>query len=394
MLIATSLVMLMTPGLAFFYGGLVGRKNVLAIMIQIFATLAVTDIIWYTVGYSLCFSGGEGKIIGNLDYAFLRGVDLNSVYGSGTIPLYVFILYQMMFAIITPALITGAFANRVRFGAYFIFLILWLIFVYFPFVHMIWGNGLLAQWGVRDFAGGIVVHTTAGFAALASVFFVGKRKILVLEAHNIPLVAIGAGLLWFGWYGFNAGSELKVDSITCLAFLNTDLAASFAAVLWLLVAWRIEKKPKFLGLLTGSIAGLATITPCAGFVTPNSAIIIGILAGIVCYAAISLKNKLGWDDALDVWGIHGIGGMLGAILLGVFGTTSVNASGFDGFFSCGDFSYVFKQTVAVFAAAIYAFIFSYIILYVINLVTPVKVSAEHEEGGLDKALHGEQAYIE
>jgi Amt family ammonium transporter len=214
-----------------------------------------------------------------------------------------------------------------------------------------------------------------------------------LEPHNIPLVAIGTGLLWFGWYGFNAGSELKVDQITCLAFLNTDLAGSVAAVTWLLVAWRIEKKPKFLGLLTGSIAGLATITPCAGFVTPNSAIIIGILAGIVCYFAISLKNKLGWDDALDVWGVHGVGGGLGAILLGVFGITAVNTSGFDGVISGGSFSFLFRQTVAVVAAAVYAFLFSYIILYTINLVTPVKVSAEHEESGLDEALHGEQAYI-
>ncbi len=214
MLIAASLVMLMTPGLAFFYGGLVGRKNVLTIMIQSFLSLAVVDVIWFAVGYSLCFSGGAGAVIGDLRMAFLNGVDLNTPFANGQIPLFVFIVYQMMFAIITPALITGAFANRVRFTAYFIFLIVWLIFVYFPLVHMVWGGGLLAQWGVRDFAGGIVVHASAGFAALASVFFVGPRHVKDRGPHSIPLVALGTGLLWFGWYGFNAGSELRVDQIT------------------------------------------------------------------------------------------------------------------------------------------------------------------------------------
>ncbi len=301
MLIATSLVMLMTPGLAFFYGGLVGRKNVLAIMIQSFVSLGWTTVIWFALGYSLCFSGGEGGIIGNLNMAFLAGTDLNSIYtGNNKIPLYVFCLYQMMFAIITPALITGAFANRVRFPAYMVFLTLWLIFVYFPLVHMVWGGGLLAQWGVLDFAGGIVVHASAGMAALASVFYVGKRSIAERGPHSIPLVALGTGLLWFGWYGFNAGSELQVDAITGIAFLNTDIAASFAAITWLILAWTLEKKPKFVGLLTGAVAGLATITPAAGFITVQSAAIIGIVAGIVCYFAVSLKNKMQWDDALDV----------------------------------------------------------------------------------------------
>ena len=319
MLIATSLVMLMTPGLAFFYGGLVGRKNVLAIMIQSFVSLGWTTVIWFAFGYSLCFSGGEGGIIGNLNMAFLAGTDLNSIYtGNNKIPLYVFCLYQMMFAIITPALITGAFANRVRFPAYMVFLTLWLIFVYFPLVHMVWGGGLLAQWGVLDFAGGIVVHASAGMAALASVFYVGKRSIAERGPHSIPLVALGTGLLWFGWYGFNAGSELQVDAITGIAFLNTDIAASFAAITWLILAWTLEKKPKFVGLLTGAVAGLATITPAAGFITVQSAAIIGIVAGIVCYFAVSLKNKMQWDDALDVWGVHGVGGSIGVILLGLF----------------------------------------------------------------------------
>jgi len=247
MLLATSLVMLMTPGLAFFYGGLVGRKNVLTIMMQSFVSMGVTTILWFTVGYSLCFSGDVGGIIGNLDHAFLRGVSLDQMFGDGStgIPLLVFIAYQMMFAIITPALITGAFTNRVRFKAYLVFLVGWLLFVYFPFVHMVWGGGLLSKWGVLDFAGGIVVHAIAGMAALASVFFVGKRKVEDKGLHSVPLIALGTGLLWFGWYGFNAGSELQVDKITALAFLNTDLAASFAAITWLIIEWIREKKPKF-----------------------------------------------------------------------------------------------------------------------------------------------------
>jgi Amt family ammonium transporter len=236
MLIATSLVMLMTPGLAFFYGGLVGRKNVLAIMTQSFVSLGWTTVIWFACGYSLCFSG-DGPIIGNLDLAFLRGVDLNTPFGDGQIPLFLFVSYQMMFAIITPALITGAFANRVRFTAYMAFLTAWLFCVYFPLVHMVWGGGLLADWGCLDFAGGIVVHASAGMAALASVFFVGKRQAADRGPHSIPLVALGTGLLWFGWYGFNAGSELRVDTVTVTAFLNTDIAASFAAVAWLVIAW-------------------------------------------------------------------------------------------------------------------------------------------------------------
>ena len=393
MLIATSLVMLMTPGLAFFYGGLVGRKNVLTIMIQSFASMAIVDIIWFTVGYSLCFSGGEGAIIGNLDNAFLQGIDLHSAYGAGSIPMFVFIVYQMMFAIITPALITGAFANRVRFEAYLIFIVVWLLFVYFPFVHMVWGNGLLAQWGVRDFAGGITVHATAGFAALASIAYVGKRKVKDHGPHSIPLVALGTGLLWFGWYGFNAGSELRVDEVTSLAFLNTDLSASVAAVTWLAIAWVVEKKPKFLGLLTGSIAGLATITPCAGFVTPPSAMIIGFIASICCYYAINLVKKMKLDDALDVWGVHGVGGCIGTILLGIFGTQAVNSSGFNGVLYGGGWGFLGKQIVAVAGASVYAFVFTYLMLRIINLITPVKVSFAHQEKGLDESLHGESAYL-
>src|SRR5271169_122067 len=330
MLLCSSLVMLMTPGLAFFYGGLVSRKNVLAIMMQSFVSMGWTTVIWFVVGYSLCFSGDVGGIIGNLDMAFLHGVTLATPSPTPGIPLFVHIAYQMMFAIITPALITGAFANRVTFKAYMAFLTLWLLFVYFPFVHMLWGGGILQRWGVLDFAGGIVVHNTAGMAALASVLYVGRRRVMDSGPHSIPLVALGTGLLWFGWYGFNAGSEFRVDSVTAVAFLNTDVAASFAAVAWLMVAWLNEKKPTFVGLLTGAVAGLATITPAAGYVSPTVACFIGVVAGIVCFYAVALKNKLGWDDALDVWGVHGVGGFLGIVLLGVYATTSFNPNGVNG----------------------------------------------------------------
>jgi len=394
MLLSTSLVMLMTPALAMFYGGLATKRNILAIMIQSFVSLGWTTVLWVIFGYSLCFSGGDGGIIGNFDKAFLAGVSMDTLWaGNGKIPEFVFIAYQMMFAIITPALITGAFVNRVSFKAYFIFLTVWQIFVYYPFVHMIWGGGLLAHWGVLDFAGGIVVHATAGFAALAAVFYVGARVDKNSTPNSIPLVAIGSGLLWFGWYGFNAGSELQVDNITSLAFLNTDIAASFATVAWLVVEWIRERKPKFVGLLTGSIAGLATITPCAGFVPLWASPLIGIAAGLVCYVAVQFKNKMKWDDALDVWGVHGMGGVLGTILLGVFASKSVNAAGADGLLF-GSSSFLLKQIVAVVGASAYAFGFTYLMLIIINLITPVRVSEEEELAGLDNSLHGEKAYDE
>jgi len=390
MLLATSLVMLMTPGLAFFYGGLVGRRNVLSIMIQSFVSMGITTILWVTVGYSLCFSGGEGGIIGNLDMAFLRGIDPSTPFAGGQIPLYVFVAYQMMFAIITPALITGAFSNRVRFPAYLIFLVAWLLFVYFPFVHMVWGGGLLAKLGVLDFAGGIVVHNIAGMAALASVLFVGRRRVEDSRPHSIPLVALGTGLLWFGWYGFNAGSELRVDQVTALAFLNTDIAASFAAITWLIVEWSRSRKPRFVGLLTGAVAGLATITPAAGYVSTSSAVVIGIAAGLVCYAAVGMKNKLRWDDALDVWGVHGVGGALGIIMLGVLGSTAVNAGGANGLINGGG-SFFAKQVMAVLVSSVYAFGFTWVMLWIINKITAVQTT-ETEEGTLDESLHGETAY--
>lgn len=392
MLLATSLVMLMTPGLAFFYGGLATKRNILGIMIQSFVSLGVTTILWFAFGYSLCFSG-DGALIGNFDKAFLNGVDLNSIFsGNGKIPELVFFLYQMMFAIITPALITGAFVGRVTFKSYLIFLVVWQVLVYYPFVHMVWGGGMLAQWGVLDFAGGIVVHATAGFAALASVFYVGARSDKDSTPNSIPLVAIGTGLLWFGWYGFNAGSERSVDNITVQAFANTDIAASFATITWLIIEWSRSRKPKFIGLLTGAVAGLATITPAAGFVPLWAAAIIGITSGLVCYFAVHLKNKLGWDDALDVWGVHGVGGVLGTILLGVFATSAINPAVSSQGLIFGETSLFLKQLIAVAGASAYAFIFTYLMLAIINLVTPVRVSESDEILGLDDSLHGEKAY--
>ncbi|HRY31997.1 MAG TPA: ammonium transporter [Bacteroidales bacterium] len=393
MLLACSLVMLMTPGLAFFYGGLATKRNILGIMIQSFFSLGWTTVLWFAFGYSLCFSGGEGAIFGNFDKAFLNGIAIDQMYSNGKIPEIVFVAYQMMFAIITPALITGAFVNRVSFKSYVIFLTLWQILVYYPFVHMVWGGGLLAQWGVLDFAGGIVVHATAGFAALASVFYVGARVDKNSTPNSIPLVAIGSGLLWFGWYGFNAGSEVAVDNITAIAFLNTDVAASFATIAWVVVEWLRERRPKFVGLLTGSIAGLATITPCAGFVPLWAAALIGTAAGLICYAAVQLKNRMKWDDALDVWGVHGVGGVLGTILLGVFASTAINPAGSNGLIFGGG-SFFLKQVIAVVIASAYAFLFTYVMMILINFITPVRVSELEEAQGLDTALHGEKAYDE
>lgn len=391
MILSVSLVMLMTPGLAFFYGGLAGKRNILGIMMQTFVSLCLTTVLWVIAGYSLCFSG-DGAIIGNLHFAFLNNIDFNSMYtGNGKFPVYTFIAYQMMFAIITPALITGAFVNRITFKSYLIFLVVWQLFVYYPFVHMVWGGGILAKWGVLDYAGGIVVHATAGFAALASVFYVGKRKDTQSPPNSIPLVAIGTGLLWFGWYGFNAGSELNCDTRTTLSFLNTDVAASFAGATWLAIEWIKTGKPKFTGLLTGSVAGLATITPAAGFVPLWAAIIIGISAGIVCFIAVSFKNKLGWDDALDVWGVHGIGGVLGVIMLGLFASKAVNIQ--DGLLR-GDAAFFGKEVAAVLIAIVYAFIFTYLMLALINFITPVRVSEQDELIGLDQSIHGEKAYDE
>lgn len=392
-LISSALVCLMTPGLAFFYGGLVRKKNVLTIMIQSFISMGIVTAIWVLGGFSLAFGKDIHGLIGNLQYFGLQGVGMspNPDYGP-TIPFLVFYIYQSMFAIITPALITGAFADRVNFKSYLKFLVLWSILVYIPLAHWIWGGGFLAQMGVVDFAGGIVVHVSAGIAALASVFFVGKRVMVPGEnaaPHNIAFVALGTGLLWFGWFGFNGGSALAANGIAATAFVNTDIAGSLAMITWLLISWVHEKKPTMIGVLTGAVAGLATITPAAGYVRPWAAVIIGILSSIVCYLAVQVRIKLDWDDALDVWGVHGVGGILGSILVGVFAESVVN--GTSGLVQ-GNVHQFLIQVFGVVFTGVYAFVVTYLILKVINVFDSVRVPETMEIRGLDTSIHGETAY--
>jgi len=394
MLVATSLVMLMTPGLAFFYGGLVGRKNVLTIMIQSFVSMGVTTIIWWLYGYSLCFSGGVGGVIGNLDKACMIGVTLRtpSPYGSGNIPEYVFMAYQMMFAIITPALITGAFSNRVRFGAYLLFLVCWLTFVYFPFVHMVWGNGLLAKWGVLDFAGGIVVHNIAGMAALASVLYVGRRRVGDSVPHSIPLVALGTGLLWFGWFGFNAGSALAANELAANAFITTNTATAAAAFTWPMIEWIVGGRPTALGCATGAVAGLVAITPACGFVTPINALFIGILVSIFCYIACAkIKAIFKYDDSLDVFGVHGVGGIWGTLATGLFAEKVVNEAGADGLLF-GNAHQFMIQCLLVVAAVIFAVVMTVIIFKLVDAVIGMRVEKKAELVGLDLTQHSESGY--
>ena len=393
MLLATALVLVMTPGLAFFYGGLIGRKNVSAIMMQSFVSLGVTTVLWVTVGYSLCFGSDIGGIIGNpSDFLLLSGIAAGDIYPDLGIPVFLFVAYQLMFAIITPALITGAFANRMTFKAYLTFLVSWQLLVYYPFVHMVWGGGWMAQYGVLDFAGGIVVHAIAGMAALATVFFLGKRRVSEPEPHNIPFVALGTALLWFGWFGFNAGSALAVNEITTLAFINTQIGGAFGGVTWMILEWQLKKKPTLVGFCVGVVAGLATITPAAGFVTPQSAMVIGILAGSIPYAAVAFRQKRNWDDALDVWCVHGIGGTVGILALGLLATKGMNPDGADGLFY-GNSSFFVKELVGVLVGIVWAFTVTSGLLWAINKVTPVRVSDADEQAGLDNALHGETAYV-
>jgi Amt family ammonium transporter len=394
LLISAAFVWFMTPGLAFFYGGLVRKKNILAIMMQSFVSIGVVTVIWYTVGFSLVFGPDIHGLIGNLQYAFLNGVGFapNPTYAP-TVPFLVFFCFQLMFAIITPALITGAFADRVTFKSYLIFLIVWSFLVYIPAAHWIWGGGFLAKMGVVDFAGGLVVHETAGIAALTSVFVVGKRIIHPsedLRPHNIPFVALGTAMLWFGWFGFNAGSALAANGVAAFAFANTNIAASVAMVAWFLLAWAIEKRPSFVAALTGAVAGLATITPAAGYVQPWGAILIGICATAFCYLAVAIKNKFKWDDALDVWGVHGVGGIVGTICLGLFASSAIN--GISGLWM-GNYHQFLVQVFAVLLLGVYAFVVTYISLKVINVFTPVRVGEREEIEGLDLWLHGEAAYL-
>ncbi|RKS87419.1 ammonium transporter [Orbus hercynius] len=394
MLLCSSLVMLMTPGLAFFYGGLVSKKSIVTIMFQSFVSMGWVAILWFIVGYSLSFGPTTNGIIGDpTAYFMLNNIKPDTMYtgNTGGIPILVHFVYQMMFAIITPALVTGAFANRVNFIPYLIFLTFWTLFVYCPFVHMIWSSdGILNQWGVVDFAGGIVVHATAGLAALASAIYVGRRVLIKDKSHNIPFVALGAGLLWFGWYGFNAGSELQVNPITVSAFITTDIAAAFAAITWMIIEIIHVGKPKLVGILTGAVAGLATITPASGYVSIQSAAIIGIIASLVCYFAVLIVRRY-LDDALDVFGVHGIGGMVGSILVGVFAATLWNHTGPSGLLESGSFVQIGKQLVAVAIAATWSFIFTIVLLWSINKITPVRVNQD-QEGTIDDTIFGENAY--
>jgi Amt family ammonium transporter len=394
-LISAALVMVMTPGLAFFYGGLVRRKNFLAIVMQSFISMGVVTVIWVAVGYSLAFSGNEGGIIGNFSWVFLRGVGVKPGPWAPNIPALAHFSFQEMFAIITPALITGAFADRVHFKSYLKFLVVWSLLVYVPIVHWIWGGGFLAKWGVLDFAGGMVVHTSAGFAALASVWVVGARKLSPgekLPPHNVAFVGLGTGLLWFGWFGFNAGSALGANGIAAHAFVNTDIAASAAMCTWTAISWLVLGKPSLIGAFTGAVAGLACITPCAGYVPTWSSFVIGILAGGLCYLAVELRNHMRWDDALDVWAVHGVGGLLGSILLGVFAEVSINATDHGGLLS-GNAAFLGKQVAASLLVAVYAFGATFLILKVLDHFEPVRVPDSLELAGLDTELEEDQAYV-
>jgi Amt family ammonium transporter len=394
-LMSAALVALMTPGLAFFYGGLVRRRNFLAIMMQIFISMGVVTFLWVAVGYSLAFSGDSlGGFIGNLDWAFLNGVGEEPGPWAPNIPAVAHFTYFEMFAIITPALITGAFADRVKFKSYLKFLVLWSLLVYVPFCHWIWGGGFLAQWGVLDFAGGMVVHVSAGMAALASIWVVGRRHFAKGErgiAHNIAFVGLGTALLWFGWFGFNGGSALAANGVAAQAFVNTDIAGSIAMCTWLFITWKVDGKPSLIGAFTGAVAGLACVTPCAGYIPTWSAFIIGFLAGTVCYLAVKFKERMNWDDALDVWAAHGVGGIMGSILLGVFASKTINAAGADGLLA-GNARFLGVQVLAVVIVGTYSFVFTWLILKGINRFEKVRVPDELEKRGLDRGEFGEDAY--
>jgi Amt family ammonium transporter len=394
-LISAALVMVMTPGLAFFYGGLVRRKNFLTIMLQSFISMGVVTVLWVLVGYSLAFSGNLGGVIGNLSWAGLRGVGASPGPYAPHIPALAHFIFQEMFAIITPALITGAFADRIAFKSYLKFLVVWSLLVYVPIVHWIWGGGFLQHWGVEDFAGGMVVHTSAGFAALASVFVVGSRKFAPGEKkvpHNVAFVGLGTGLLWFGWFGFNGGSALAADAVAAQAFVNTDIAASVAMCTWLAISWWRTGKPSIVGAFTGAVAGLACVTPCAGFVPTWASFAIGLLAGSICYAAVALVRHMKWDDALDVWAAHGIGGLLGSMLVGVFAYESVNLAGHNGLVQ-GNPSLFGKQVAAGLLVAAYAFILTWVILKILDKFESVRVPDAIELAGLDTELEEPDAYV-
>ncbi len=395
-LVSTALVMLMTPGLALFYGGMVRRKNVLGTIMHSFIAIAVVSLQWILVGYTLSFGPDLRGIIGNLSWAGLQGVGFapNADYAP-TIPHLTFMLYQMMFAVITPALISGAFAERMKFSAYLVFTLVWTTLVYDPVAHWVWGTGgWLKQLGVLDFAGGIVVHATSGFSALAAALYIGKRKGFLQEhmpPHDLPLTVLGAGLLWFGWFGFNAGSALSSGELATMAFLTTHTAAVSATLTWMFVEWIHRGKPTMFGAATGAIAGLATITPASGFVGPMSALVIGAAAGVVCYTALNAKTKFRYDDSLDAFGVHGVGGTLGTVMAGLFASVAINAAGRNGLVF-GNAMQLGIQAGAVALVAVYSFVVSLALFKIIDLAMGIRVSKDEETEGLDISQHGESGY--
>ena len=397
LLVSSALVMLMTPGLALFYGGMVRRKNVLSTIMMSFVFLGPIGILWVLYGYSLSFGPDKLGIIGGFDFVGLRGVGQapSSVYAT-TVPHLAFMIFQAMFAIITVALFTGAIVERMKFGSLLVFSILWFTFIYTPVAHWVWGSGgWLAKLGVLDFAGGIVVHITAGVSALALALLVGPRRGFrgrePMEPNNIPVVVLGAGLLWFGWFGFNAGSALTSGGLAASAFVTTNISAGAAASTWMILSW-IYRRPTVLGTATGAVAGLAAITPAAGFVPPIAGIPIGIVAAVVCYYAMLFRaKKMGIDESLDVWACHGLGGTWGVLATGIFASVAVNAAGADGLIF-GSAMQLAKQLLAVVVVWAFAFVGTLILGKIVNAVMGLRVSATEETVGLDIAQHGERAY--
>nr|WP_281793008.1 ammonium transporter [Desulforhabdus amnigena] len=385
-LTSSALVMLMTPGLALFYAGMVRKKNVLSTSMHSFVALAVIGIQWVVLGYSLAFGAGN-TFIGDLSMLFLSGITPESL--SGTIPTYVFMWFQGMFAIITPALISGTIAERMKFSTYVVFILLWATLVYDPVAHWVWGGGWIQKMGALDFAGGTVVHLSSGASALAMAFLLGKRKGFPGEdfvPHNLTMTLLGVGLLWFGWFGFNAGSALGANATAGLAFTTTMIASAAAGFSWMMMEWIFHKKPSALGLGSGVLAGLVVITPACGFVTPFWAIVLGLIAGVLCYYGIRIKGLVGFDDSLDVVGIHGVGGAFGAIGTGIF--ASIGGSGW----IAGDPAMVGKQFLSVLVVAVYAFVVTYVMGWVLDKIMGLRADEEAEVMGLDRELHGEVGY--
>jgi Amt family ammonium transporter len=399
LLTSSALVMFMLPGLALFYGGMVRAKNVLSTVVQSFFALGIVGTLWILIGYTLAFGGDAfGGLIGNLEFIGFRNVDGNGIYpyAAQTVPHMAFAVFQMMFAVITPALITGAFAERIKFKAFVLFTSLWLILVYAPVAHWVFmPEGWLFKLGALDFAGGTVVHMNSGAAALAIILVLGKRRGFGKEPvvpHNLTLTILGAGILWFGWFGFNAGSAIAANGLASSAFVATTVAAGTGAVGWAIVDAFREKKATTLGIASGAVAGLVAITPCAGYVGPLDSIVIGLIAGIVCAYAVGLKFKLGYDDALDVVGVHFVGGLTGALLVGIFAQTIINPAGADGLLAGGGVTLLGKQALAVLATAAFSFSASWLIAKLVDVTVGLRVAAEDEVTGLDLSQHAEASY--